>query len=110
PRTGTGGGRRPGTRSARSWPPPRELHGDLSALARLAGDLGVAAVPAHAADDRLCDAAPVGGHSIGVEALALVAHERAQLLRLDLDVDRHGLGARVAGGVGRRLAGRLDDR
>src|SRR5215218_7578107 len=78
---------------------PRQSQLDLGALAGAGEDGDAAAVAADAAADRVGDAAPVGRHRLGVEALALVAHESGELVRLHLDVHRHQRRPRVPAGV-----------
>ena len=73
-------------------------------------DLGRAAVPLHPADDRPADAVPVVLHSGRVEARAPVPDEDAELVRLDLGVERDGLHLGVPGRVDQRLPGGRDQR
>src|SRR4051812_37924444 len=86
-----------------------QLH--LRALAGRAVDRRAAAVSAHASHDGLAQAAPVGRHGAGVEAVAAVADEDLGVAVDDLDVQRDGLGrAAVPRGVVQRLARGRDQR
>ena len=68
------------------------------------------AVALHAADDRLADAAAVGGDGGELEAGATVVDEDLDPVLVDLGVDRDRLVGGELGGVGERLAGGPDER
>src|SRR5215207_5363854 len=87
---------------------PRQAQLDLGALAGGGEDGDGAAVAPDPAADGVGDAAPVGRHLVGVEALALVAHEPAEVVRLHLDVHRDQRRPRVPGRVERRLLAGVD--
>src|SRR5215204_5636796 len=87
---------------------PRQAQLDLGALAGGGEDGDGAAVAPDPAADGVGDAATVGRHLVGVEALALVAHEPAEFFRLHLDVHRDQRRPRVPGRVERRLLAGVD--
>src|SRR5690242_2939266 len=88
----------------------RQRQAYLGAVAGRALDLGVAAMALHAPDDRTPYAVPGLFDPVQVEAGAAVPDEHAQLLRLDLGVERHRVDAGVPGRVDESLAGRGHER
>src|SRR5262245_57775388 len=86
----------------------RQLH--FGTFTRSGADLGLAAVPAHAPDDRAADAVPIVFHSRQVETGSAVSNVDTQLVLFGLSVERYAADLGVPGRVHQSLPGGGDHR